>query len=54
MPGFEAMPQPKPEVEEEEEKGLKKMRSWVKKLAEWDDGSRQGIELGVILGYQTA
>lgn len=33
---------------------LKKMKSWVRKLAEWDDGRKKGIELGIVLGYRTA
>ncbi|MBI3305756.1 IS1182 family transposase [Candidatus Nomurabacteria bacterium] len=33
---------------------LKKIKSWVKKLAEWDDGEQKGVELGLILGYRTA
>lgn len=33
---------------------LKKIRNWVKKLAEWDDGRQKGIELGIVLGYRTA
>lgn len=33
---------------------LKKIKSWVKKLAEWDDGQQKGIELGLVLGYRTS
>lgn len=33
---------------------LKKIKNWVKKLAEWDDGGQKGIELGTVLGYRTA
>jgi transposase len=33
---------------------LKKIKSWLKKLAEWDDGRQEGIELGLVLGYRTA
>lgn len=33
---------------------LKKIKSWVRKLAEWDDGRQKGIELGVVLGYRMA
>ncbi|OGN09962.1 MAG: hypothetical protein A3J46_04500 [Candidatus Yanofskybacteria bacterium RIFCSPHIGHO2_02_FULL_41_11] len=33
---------------------LKKIKSWIKKLVEWDDGRQEGIELGLILGYRTA
>lgn len=31
---------------------LKKIRNWVKKLSEWDDGRQKGIELGLVLGYR--
>ena len=30
---------------------LKKMKSWVGKLVEWDNGRQKGIELGMVLGY---
>ena len=33
---------------------LIKIRNWVRKLAEWDDGRKKGIELGIVLGYRTA
>ncbi|MEK9195712.1 MAG: IS1182 family transposase, partial [Patescibacteria group bacterium] len=33
---------------------LKKIKSWVKKLSEWDDGRQKGIELGLVLGYRTS
>ena len=33
---------------------LKKIKSWVKKLAEWDDGNQKGQELGITLGYRPA
>ncbi|MEK7082932.1 MAG: IS1182 family transposase [Patescibacteria group bacterium] len=33
---------------------LKKIKSWVKKLSEWDDGQQKGIELGLVLGYRTS
>ena len=33
---------------------LKKIKSWVKKLAKWDDGRQKGIELGIVLGYRLA
>lgn len=33
---------------------LKKIKSWLKKLANWDDGRARGIELGAVLGYRTA
>lgn len=31
---------------------LKKIKTWVKKLSEWDDGGQKGMQLGTILGYQ--
>jgi len=33
---------------------MKKIKTWVKKLAEWDDGRQKGIELGIVLGYRPA
>lgn len=30
---------------------LKKVKSWIKKLAEWDTGNEQGQRFGLILGY---
>lgn len=33
---------------------LMKVKNWVKKLAEWDDGRRKAMELGMVLGYRTA
>lgn len=33
---------------------LKKIKAWVKKLAEWGDGRQKGIELGMVLGYLPA
>lgn len=33
---------------------LKKIKNWVKKMAEWNDGRQKGIELGLVLGYRTA
>ena len=33
---------------------LKKIKTWVKKLAEWNDGRQKGIELGIVLGYRPA
>jgi len=33
---------------------LLKIRNWVKKAAEWDDGRKKVQELGVVLGYLTA
>lgn len=33
---------------------LKKIRTWVRKLAEWGDGRQKGIELGMVLGYRMA
>ena len=30
---------------------LKKIKQWVKKLAEWNDGRTIGIQLGKTLGY---
>ena len=33
---------------------LKKIKSWVKKLAKWDNGNQKGQELGIVLGYRSA
>jgi len=33
---------------------LKKIKSWVKKLNEWDNGNKKGLELGIVLGYRPA
>lgn len=33
---------------------LKKIKTWVKKLAEWDNGNQKGQELGIVLGYRPA
>jgi transposase len=33
---------------------LKKIKSWVKKLNEWDSGNQKGRELGAVLGYGPA
>lgn len=30
---------------------LKKIKTWVKKLANWEDGQQKGLELGQVLGY---
>ena len=30
---------------------LKKMKNWIKKLTEWDNGNHQGQRLGMVLGY---
>lgn len=30
---------------------LLKIKNWVRKLAEWDDGRQKSIELGMVLGY---
>lgn len=31
-----------------------KIKNWVKRLAEWDDGRKKSIELGMVLGYRMA
>ena len=33
---------------------LKKIKEWVKKLVEWDNGLFKGQELGKVLGYVPA